>query len=144
MADTPRTDAELLAELGPLAAVIADKVHSVPVRHCPGGTDDLITELTLAVAVYVGRHVLPAEALELRQPPRSPARQWQVETRWDDGRWRTYGAPYDDAAEAREGYDETLAHAAAANAYGRSRSFRLVRSTTTYAVEAQHTPETSC
>lgn len=79
MADTPRTDAELLAELGPLAAVIADKVSTVPVRHCPGGTDDLVSELTLAVAVYVGRHVLPAEALELRHPPIPADTGWVVQ-----------------------------------------------------------------
>ncbi|MFF0143570.1 hypothetical protein ACFYRN_45205 [Streptomyces sp. NPDC005227] len=48
-----------LTALEPLARVIAEKVHNVPVRHCPGGTDDLISELTLAVAIYTSRHVLP-------------------------------------------------------------------------------------
>ncbi|MFJ9128898.1 hypothetical protein ACIRJS_32835 [Streptomyces sp. NPDC102340] len=66
MTDTPRTaDAEQLAELGPLAAVIADKVHTVPVRLGPGGADNLISELTLAVAVYCGKHVLPTAPTEV-------------------------------------------------------------------------------
>ncbi|MFB7711629.1 hypothetical protein [Streptomyces sp. NPDC056105] len=66
---TPRTEAELLAELAPLAAVIADKLRTVPVRHCPGGTDDLISELTIAAAAYCGKHVLPAG------PPPAPVGQ---------------------------------------------------------------------
>ncbi|MCX5285960.1 hypothetical protein [Streptomyces sp. NBC_00198] len=48
-----------LTELQPLARIIAEKIHTVPVRHCPGGTDELVAELTLAVAIYVSRHVLP-------------------------------------------------------------------------------------
>jgi hypothetical protein len=138
VADTPRpTDAELLAELGPLAAVIADKVNSVPVRLCPGGTDDLVSEITLAVAVYVGRHVLPAEALELRQPPRPAERTWQVETQWNDGPWHPYGAPWSDSASAHEDFQETLA-AARARTQQRTRAYRVLRATTTYAVEAEH------
>ena len=127
MADPRATDAELLAELGPLAAVIADKVRTVPVRLGPGGTDDLVSEITLAVAVYVGRHVLPAEALELRQPPRPADRAWQVETRWDNGPWRPYGAPWTDAQDAREDYDETLATAASTNAHRPTTRARLRR-----------------
>jgi hypothetical protein len=139
VADAQRpTDAELLAELGPLAAVIADKVHTVPVRHCPGGADDLISEITLAVAVYVGRHVLPAEALELRQPPRPPAREWNVETCWHDGRWVVYGAARYTREDGREMYDLAIEGGAARH------GFRLVRATTTYAVEAEHTPEQPC
>lgn len=46
-----------LKELAPLANVIADKVSTVPVRHCLGGTDQLVTELVLAVSVYMGREL---------------------------------------------------------------------------------------
>ncbi|MGW6481281.1 hypothetical protein ACWGDS_25870 [Streptomyces sp. NPDC055059] len=54
------TDVDL-AELQPLAAVIAEKLRTVPVRLIGrGGADDLISELTIAVAVYCGKHVLPA------------------------------------------------------------------------------------
>lgn len=53
-----------LTELQPLARVIAEKVSTVPVRHCPGGTDDLVAALTLAVAIYVSREVLPPGVLE--------------------------------------------------------------------------------
>ncbi|WP_405543980.1 hypothetical protein OG478_22960 [Streptomyces phaeochromogenes] len=131
-----------LTELGPLATVIADKLRAVPIRLGPGGHDDLISQLTLAVAVYVGRHVLPEEALALANPPHPTARQWQVETRWEDGPWRHYGAPWPDADEAQEDFRETVA-AAATRVQQRTREYRLVRATTTYAVEAEHTPEPS-
>jgi hypothetical protein len=132
---TAHTDEQLLAELGPLAAVIADKVHTVPVRLGPGGTDDLVSELTLAIAVYVGRHVLPAEALALRHPPRPTTSAWVVETQWRDGEWRTYGGGYDSRDETREYYDDLVERR------GHQHAYRVVRVTTTYAVEAQHTPE---
>lgn len=142
MPDTQRTDADLLAELAPLAGVIAGKLRTVPVRLGPGGTDDLITELTLAVAVHVGRHVLPAEALALRKPPRPTEHTWQMETRWDDGKWRTYSAPWDERDQAHEDFAETVATAmAGTGTYARTRQYRLVRATTTYAVEAEHAPE---
>ncbi|UDM00047.1 hypothetical protein [Streptomyces longhuiensis] len=58
---TPRTEAELLAELAPLAALVAEKLRTVPVRLIGrGGADDLISELTLAAALYCAKHVLPA------------------------------------------------------------------------------------
>lgn len=65
-----------LNELQPLARVIAEKIHTVPVRHCPGGTDDLVSALTLAVAIYVSRHVLPPglSAAAVRPEPMSDAR----------------------------------------------------------------------
>lgn len=142
MADTPRpTDAELLAELAPLAGVIAGKLRTVPVWLGPGGHDDLISEITLAVAVYVGRHVLPAEALDLRKPPHAVGHAWQIETRWDDGEWRTYGPPWDERDRAHEDFAETVAAATSSTGtYVRSREYRLIRATTTYAVEAEHTP----
>ncbi|MEV8124815.1 hypothetical protein AB0P07_11980 [Streptomyces sp. NPDC085944] len=140
MSDAPRTDAELLAELGPLAAAIGDKVHTVPVRLGPGGADQLISEITLAVAVYVGRHVLPREALELRQPPKPTIRQWQVETRSGDGPWRAYGAPWPDHTAAREDFEEAV-RTASTRRHTPRREFRLIRTTASYAVEAQHTPE---
>lgn len=140
MTDTPRTEAELLAELAPLAAAIGDKVHTVPVRLGPGGTDDLIIEITLAVAVYVGRHVLPREALELRRPPKPTIRQWQVETRSGDGPWRAYGAPWPNLAAARDDFEDAV-RTDTARRRPLQREFRLIRTTATYAVEAQHTPE---
>ncbi|MET8818499.1 hypothetical protein [Streptomyces rochei] len=135
MTDAPPTDTELLAELGPLAAVIADKAHTVPVRLGPGGTDDLISELTLAVAVYVGRHVLPAEALALRNPPWPTERDWVVEAQWRDGKWRHYGPAFPDRAAALEQYEYALRN------NGTTHAYRLVRATTTYAIDVQHTPE---
>jgi len=134
VADTPRpTDTELLAELGPLAAVIADKVHTIPVRLGPGGTDDLVSELTLAVAVYVGREVLPAGALALATPPYEPSTTWTIQTH-RRGHWQRWLADRDNLAEAREDYDRVIEHS------GSKWAFRLVRNTTTFAVETTHTP----
>ncbi|MCX4827145.1 hypothetical protein OG746_26875 [Streptomyces sp. NBC_01016] len=104
--DKPRTDAERLAELGPLAAVIADKLRTVPVRLGPGGADNLVSELTLAVAVYCGKHVLPAGA------PSTPA---EFELR---GTTETRATAYRDAAdiamnEASRLYDDVGQKAAA-------------------------------
>jgi len=87
----PATPAPDLSELGPLARVIADKVSTVPVRHCLGGTDDLVSALTLAVAVYVGRHVLPVEpvaawiaagARDLSIPEQRPDADEEQTLRW--------------------------------------------------------------
>jgi len=133
VAETPRpTDAELLAELGPLAAVIADKLRTVPVRLGPGGTDDLISELTIAVAVYVGREVLPADALALANPPRPAETEWIVETRWHDGRWVHFTRVHDDHDEALQAFRDLAARD--------PHAYRLIRATTAYAVEAEHTP----
>ena len=139
MAEEPRpTDAELLAELGPLAAVIADKLRTVPVRLGPGGANDLVSELTLAVAVYVGRHVLPADTQPLLQalakPPCPPREEWQVMTMRRGG-WHTWAGPRDDRDEAREEYEDMVAR------HGHEWAYRLVRATTSWAVEAEHTPE---
>lgn len=141
MADTPRTDVELLAELGPLVAVIADKLAAVPVRLGPGGTDDLVTALTLAVAVYAGRHVLPADAHALANPPRPTETGWVVEAQWSDRTWRPYGAARSTRDEAHEDFAATVNTAREAGPAAREWSFRLVRATTTYAIEAEHTPE---
>lgn len=132
MADTPRPDVELLAELGPLAAVIADKLHTVPVRLGPGGTDDLITALTLAIALHVGRDVLPAGTLGA--PPYEPSVTRLIETQ-RRGVWARSSRDYDDPTEARTDFAQLVTERAGQHAC------RLVRATTTYAVEAEHNPE---
>ncbi|MFF9894936.1 hypothetical protein [Streptomyces longispororuber] len=133
MADSRPTDAELLAELRPLAAVIADKIRTVPVRLGPGGTDDLLSELTLAVAIYCGRHVLPPDATAAAAPPHLTETSWRIET--PRGRlWRRYSGCRDTREEAHEDYAKTVEWGGARQAY------RLVRITTTYTVEAEHTP----
>lgn len=130
---THQPNTELLAELGPLRAVIADKLATVPVRLGPGGTDQLADELTLALAVYCGRHVLPADALALANPPHPAATEWIVEIRWQDGRWQQFTRLTEDRAEVLKAFGELAAHD--------PHAFRLLRATTTYAVEAEHTPE---
>ncbi|QJT04386.1 hypothetical protein G9272_32225 [Streptomyces asoensis] len=133
MADPTSTlTTEQLNELAPLAAVIADKVSTVPVRHCLGGTDDLVAELTLAVAVYVGRHVLPAELLQLRHPPIPTDTGWIVQAQRRSGKWEDWGPAYPNRDDARRLY-ESLAD-------GNSGPLRLVRKVTSYVAEAEHTP----
>jgi hypothetical protein len=56
---TSELTTQQLDELKPLAHLIAEKVATVPVRHCPGGTDMLVAELVTAVAVYMGRTLGP-------------------------------------------------------------------------------------
>ncbi|WP_435218364.1 hypothetical protein [Streptomyces sp. bgisy034] len=135
MTATQHPDAELLAELGPLAAVISDKVNSVPVRLGPGGTDALVSEITIAVAVYCGRHVLPADALALANPPWPTDSEWAVESQWRDGKWRHHGRAHSVRNDAREQYDDSVRR------NGDRQRYRIVRATTTFVTEAEHTPE---
>lgn len=128
-------DTELLAELAPLAAVIADKIRTVPVRIGPGGADDLISELTLAVAVYCGKHVLPADALALANPPYPTEDGWSVETQRKSGTWVTSGPACRPRDDAIEDYRRAIEMG------GHRWPLRLIRAITTYAVEAEHTPE---
>ncbi|MFF7946981.1 hypothetical protein [Streptomyces griseorubiginosus] len=136
MADTPRpTDAELLAELGPLAAVIADKLRTVPVRLGPAGTDDLISELTIAVAVYIGRDVLPADALALANPPRPADTEWAIEyQRHSTGEWLDWGVSHPDRSGAQQLWDHMVD--------GSKWPLRLVRRVTSHITEAEYTPAT--
>ncbi|MFF3891355.1 hypothetical protein [Streptomyces sp. NPDC001914] len=126
--------AAALQELQPLAAVIADTVHTTPVRIGPGGDEDLVAELTLAVALFCARHVLPAEAAELADPPFQPTRRWVLETPSRDA-WTPYGGGYDNREDALNDFKETVARY-----QGKRRLFRVLRATTTYAVEAVHIP----
>lgn len=83
MQQQPITD-EQLSELKPLANLIADKVSTVPVRHCLGGTDQLVTELVLAVSAYMGR-ILGPDARVLAEV--------QAERERQDARWGEQNHP---------------------------------------------------
>lgn len=80
----PALTDQQIAELGPLAKVIAEKVSTVPVRHCLGGTDQLVTELVLAVAAYMGS-VLGPDAAVLAEV--------QAERERQDARWGPQNHP---------------------------------------------------
>lgn len=134
MTDRLPADADLLAELGPLAAVIANKASTVPVRHCLGGTDELVTELTIAVAIYCGRHVLPADALALANPPRPTETAWVVEyQRRADGKWHDWGVSHPERESAQQLWDHLTD--------GSKWPLRLVRRVTSHVTEAEYTPE---
>ena len=61
-----------------------------------------------------------------------PSHTWKVESPRRDT-WASWGATYDDREWAQERYESATSTA-------RQRPFRLVRATTTYTVEAEHTP----
>ncbi|MFB6934551.1 hypothetical protein [Streptomyces chartreusis] len=88
-------------------------------------------------AVYVGRHVLPADTQPLldalTHPPCPPDTAWQVMTR--RGGWHTWLSPHADREEARADYEHAV------TTHGDKWAYRLVRVTTSYAVEAEHIPE---
>lgn len=120
--------ARALAELAPLARVIAKTLHDTPVRlGSPDTTPDLIGALTVAVAVYIGREVLPPGALDEARPP---ATTWTVEAQRTNGEWGAWSAPYTDRSEA---LDDAAQSAEAAP----RRSYRVVRTTTITTVEPQ-------
>ena len=63
-----------------------------------------------------------------------PRHTWEVESPRRDN-WASWGVTYDERDWARERYESAIGNAPA-------RPFRLVRATTTYSVEAEHTPAT--
>ncbi|WP_318205355.1 hypothetical protein [Streptomyces sp. SCL15-4] len=62
----------------------------------------------------------------------SPSHAWTVESPRRDN-WASWGATYDDRDWASDSYESAVSTAP-------QRPFRLVRATTTYTVEAEHTP----
>ncbi|MFI0242563.1 hypothetical protein [Streptomyces sp. NPDC016845] len=92
-------------------------------------------ELTLAVAVYVGRHVLPADALALANPPYPAEDGWSVEVQRRSGTWVSSGPACRPRAEAVEDYERAI------ETSGHRWPHRLMRAITTYTVEDEHTPE---
>ena len=68
MADIPRTDAELLAELAPLVRVITAAMRETPITlGSPQGSADLAAVIAVRVAAYVGREGLPPPDEETKQ-----------------------------------------------------------------------------
>lgn len=67
---------------------------------------------------------------------RLPLHEWFVETRMLDGRWSKYGASRDTAEDGRELFERDTTGS------GKAHAFRLVHASTTYAVEAEHQPDT--
>jgi hypothetical protein len=77
-----------------------------------------------------------AEAPQPETQARPAAHEWFVETRMIDGYWSKYGASRDTAADGRELFERDTTGS------GKAHAFRLVHATTTYAVEAEHQPDT--
>lgn len=73
---------------------------------------------------------LAVEARETEAHP--PTHAWKVESP-RRGQWASWGATHDERVWATASYDDTIEAAP-------QRPFRLVRATTTYAVEAEHQP----
>ncbi|MBT2508848.1 hypothetical protein J7I98_23765 [Streptomyces sp. ISL-98] len=115
-----------LAELAPLARVIAKALRDTPIRlGDPDTTPELVGSLTVAVAVYIGREVLPPGALDEARPP---ATTWTVEAQRANGQWTGYAPPRGRRSEALE----DLARWEASPA---SWPYRVVRTTTITTIE---------
>ncbi|NUQ95792.1 MAG: hypothetical protein HOY79_04280 [Streptomyces sp.] len=76
----------------------------------------------------IGTHTEAASAVDAHPPTHT----WKVESPRRE-KWASWGATYDDREWAQERYESAIEH-------GQGRPFRLVRATTTYTVEAKHTP----
>ncbi|MFD3717237.1 hypothetical protein [Streptomyces sp. NPDC058674] len=115
-----------LSPLAPLRGLIARTFATTPVHLGPGGTEALVDELTLAVAIYTAREVLPSGLLDADNAVNS---QWEVQIRRNGvEQWERWSRAYDDLGQAREelAYQESR----------RTSHFRLVRVTTIRTVEA--------
>ncbi|MER7815621.1 hypothetical protein [Streptomyces sp. NPDC096153] len=120
-----KPDLTTAAELAPLARVIARTLHDTPIHlGDPNAVPDLVGALTVAVAVYIGRDVLPPGALDEARPPQT---EWTVETQRANGRWGQWSAPYGDLGEALDDF--------ARSAESAKRPFRVVRTTTITTIE---------
>ncbi|MDJ0460627.1 hypothetical protein [Streptomyces sp. H27-C3] len=121
-----------LSELAPLAQVIAKALRDTPIRlGGPDTTPELVGALTVAVAVYIGRDVLPPRALDEARPP---ATTWTVESLRASGQWTRYSAPYERRSEALED------HASCEEGPGKW-AYRVVRTTTITTIEQPPTRE---
>ncbi|MFF9199996.1 hypothetical protein ACF09L_32795 [Streptomyces sp. NPDC014779] len=129
--DRARTNPDLAA-LGPLASVIARTLRDTPIRlGDPGAASDLVGALTVAVAAYVGREVLPPGALDEARPP---AVAWDVEVETSAGEWIVFApnCPRPAALEWCETAEEST-----------GRRARVVRRTTITTIERPPTEPTT-
>lgn len=106
-------------------------MRAVTISRVPGGK-------FFASAQKPGPDSMPRRVAAEEQPAETqahpPSHTWKVESPRRDT-WASWGATYDDRDWAQERYESATSTAPA-------RPFRLVRATTTYTVEAEHTPPT--
>lgn len=114
-------------ELAPLARVIANTLRDTPIRiGAPDTVPELVGALTVAVAAYIGREVLPPGALDTTRPMETT---WTVEAqRRSTGQWVPHSRTYDNRAEAMEQQVYALANHP-------QWPYRVVRATTIYTIE---------
>jgi hypothetical protein len=104
------TDPALLA-LGPLAHVIAETLHTTPVRLGRGGVDDLVAALTVRVGAYMGRQIPDTPGMAKHMTEVDAERQRQL-AQWGEQHHRNgTGLPEDrmDAQHAREACEYAVA-----------------------------------
>lgn len=105
--------------------------NAILCRAIPGSAGMLDELLRRAAVVPAGAGEDPAhETREAEAHP--PTRTWKVESPRRD-KWASWGATHDERVWAAASYDDVIEIAP-------QRPFRLVRATTTYAVEAEHQP----
>jgi hypothetical protein len=101
-----------------------------PPRYCqPGDTVDMVTGWERGTDCPHHRKAA-AGTPEVEAHP--PTHTWKVESPRRDN-WASWGATHDERVWAAASYDDVIEVAP-------QRAFRLVRATTTYAVEAEHAP----
>ncbi|MFG3349538.1 hypothetical protein ACGF1Z_31330 [Streptomyces sp. NPDC048018] len=123
--DSVRTDPDL-AELAPLAQVIARTLRDTPIRlGDPDTTPTLVGALTVAVAAYIGAEVLPPGALDQARPL---AVAFDVEIERSPGQWTTFSldCPRTAALEWSASAEESS-----------GRRARVIRRTTITTIEPQ-------
>ncbi|AZM46599.1 hypothetical protein DMB38_12935 [Streptomyces sp. WAC 06738] len=94
----------------------------------PGRAEYRVVEATTTYRVAD-----PAPQQPAAEPPYLPSVTWVVQTHLR-GTWKVWSSEDDDRDAVREDFERSVAHD------GGRHGYRIVRSTTTYAVEAEHTP----
>lgn len=105
-------------------------------QHChhdfPCPTVQVLDADIRRAAAVSGPCVAGEQQNETPEEAHPPTHTWKVESPRRD-KWASWGATYDERDWASERYESAIEHAS-------GRAFRLVRATTTYTVEAEHTP----
>lgn len=92
-------------------------------------------EAVRGMAAYLRKVAAETPGPETQAEAHPAHHTWEVESPRRDN-WASWGTTYDERDWAQERYESAIGNAPA-------RPFRLVRATTTYAVEAEHAPATA-
>lgn len=94
-----------LSELAPLANVIAETLRTTPVRHGPGGAADLICQLTINTAAYMGSELPATPGLAGHMAEVDAERQRQL-TKWGEQHHPDMAGDPESQCDARDRFAE--------------------------------------